>query len=60
MIANFYHVFSRYNHKLIGSKNLEVMPSNGDYVTLSGQVFRIHRVVLDMDRCEYNVYVCRP
>lgn len=59
MIANFYHAVGVRHNKLIALKNLEVMPSKGDYVVLSGQIFQIQNVSLDLDSCEYNIYVCR-
>lgn len=61
MIANFYRVVRcDYKHaKLIASKNLECIPERETFIMLSGQLFVIDRVYLNLDKCEYNFYIVR-
>jgi hypothetical protein len=61
MIVNFYKVRSNNyrNPVLIASKNISVMPPKGTFIELSGQVFRVENILLNLDTCEYTISVVR-
>lgn len=54
MIANFYHYY-----KLLTWKNLEIIPRIGEKITYSNQVFTVKNIILDIDKCEYNIHIAR-
>lgn len=60
MIANFYKITNDMKTKiLLTSKNIECVPHRGDPVLFQGQYFRVFKVVLDIEICEYNIYLSR-
>lgn len=60
MIANFYKITDSIKVKpLLASKNISCIPKKGEYVMLSGQCFRVFKVIFDIDKCEYNLYLMR-
>lgn len=60
MIANFYKITDSIKVKsLLASKNINCIPKKGEYVMFSGQCFRVFEAVLDIDKCEYNLYLMR-
>lgn len=61
MIANFYYTKNSVyrNAKFLVSKNILNIPSKGTLITYSGQKFIVDKVHLDLDKCEYNIYIER-
>lgn len=63
MIANFYKRTRTNNNLktvLLISKNIEYIPHIKSIVLISGQEFCIYKIELDVDKCEYNIYLSRP
>lgn len=62
MIANFYKkngVTKLPYYKLITSKNIDCIPQKGTFIMFLGQSFIVDRICLDLDKCEYNLYIIR-
>lgn len=61
MIANFYkkNGTETRNHRLITSKNIDCIPQKGTFIMFLGQLFIVDRICLDLDKCEYNLYIIR-
>lgn len=66
MITNFYRdtfTFSNSNKKvtkiLITSKNLDILPQKGTVVTYQGQKFVVIEILLNLDRCTYDIKLQR-
>ena len=61
MIANFYkkNGTETRNYRLITSKNIDCIPQKGTFIMFLGQLFIVDRICLDLDKCEYNLYIVR-
>ena len=61
MIANFYkkNDTETRNCRLITSKNIDCIPQKGTFIMFLGQLFIVDRICLDLDKCEYNLYIIR-
>lgn len=60
MTANFYKITGDMKIKiLLTFKNIECVPRMGDPVLFQGQYFRVFKIVLDIETCEYNIYLSR-
>lgn len=62
MIVNFYKQLIGEHIKeatLICSKNIECIPTIGIYVRYSNQYFKVIKVIFDIDKSEYAVYMHR-
>lgn len=61
MIANFYkkNGTETHNYRLITSKNIDCIPQKGTFIMFLGQLFIVDRICLDLDKCEYNLYIIR-
>lgn len=60
MIVNFYKITDSIKVKpLLVSKNISCIPKKGECVMLFGQCFRVFKVIFDIDKCEYNLYLMR-
>lgn len=61
MIANFYkkNGTETRNYRLITSKNIDCIPQKELLLCSSGQLFIVDRICLDLDKCEYNLYIIR-
>lgn len=61
MIVNFYHAIpnNRKFTKLIAFRNIECVPQKGTFIEFSGQTFVVDKVVFNIDKSEYTVYMHR-
>lgn len=64
MIVNFYKRTTEHNrqngaNKFIASKNLDCIPPFNTTIKLNSQTFRVSCIILNIDRCEYDVYLVR-
>ena len=62
MIVNFYKQLTGESIKeatLICSKNIECIPTISMYVRYSNQYFKVIKVIFDIDKSEYAVYMHR-
>lgn len=61
MIAKFYkkNGIEARNYKLIASKNIDCIPQKGTFIEFSGQTFVADKVVFNIDKSEYAVYMHR-
>ena len=61
MIVNFYKVTSGdlRNKTLLASKNIEHIPMRGEYAMYNNQLFRVAKVILNIDTGEYDILLIR-
>ena len=61
MIVNFFKVISgdHRNKALLVSRNIEHIPMRGEHVTYNNQLFRVAKVILNIDTCEYDILLIR-
>ena len=59
MIVNFYKGLALRTAQLLCTKNISIVPNLGSYIKFSGQYFKVEKILLDIDKLEYNVYTNR-
>ena len=62
MVVNFYKLAKRddfRNALYLTTKNIEYMPRPKDHVVYQGQLFFVVYIELDLDTCNYNIFVAR-
>lgn len=61
MLVKFYKIKhnDHRNRHLLATRNLNYVPHKGTYVKLSGQLFLIEDVLLNLDACEYEIAMTR-
>ena len=61
MIVNFYHAVpnNRKFTKFIAFRNIGCIPQKGTVIEFSGQTFMADKVVFNIDKSEYAVYMHR-
>ena len=62
MIVNFYQAIIFNNRKftkLVAFRTIECVPQRGTFIEFSGQTFVVDKVVFNIGKCEYAVYMHR-
>lgn len=55
MNVHFYHISC--SSILLCSKRINVIPTKGTAIKLNGYYYIVERVIFDVDKCEYSVFL---